>query len=136
MLHKTLILIAGAAVLAACTPAEPPRDVTEIVAERAQARWDAVIAGEHESAYAYYTPGYREQTSAIDYTIEMRGRPVQWMDADVGEVACEDDRCTVVTEVEYRVPSAPAQLSGMGSRRPVEETWIRIDGNWWFVPGS
>lgn len=140
-MRKFVLLSVAAAVLAlaACTPSEPPEPVqtdSDIVSERAQARWNALIAGEHEAGYAYYTPGFREQTSVVDFTIDMRGRPVQWVGAEVISAECGGDRCEVEIDLEYRVPSAPAQMSGMGNRRPIEETWIRIDGSWWFVPGA
>lgn len=132
-------LAVAALSLAACTPSEPPEPEqtdSDIVIDRAQARWNALIAGDHEAGYAFYTPGFREQTSVVDFTIDMRGRPIQWVAAEVQSANCDGDRCEVETDLEYRVPSAPAQMSGMGNRRPIEETWIRIDGSWWFVPGA
>lgn len=135
-MKRTFIALAAVSLAVACTPSEPPPSEADVVSERAQARWDAVIAADHETAYTFYTPGFRQQTSMVDYTIDMRSRPVQWVDAEVESATCDGDRCTLVTQVEYRVPSAPAQLSGMGNRRPIEETWIRIEENWWFVPGA
>lgn len=140
MRNPTLILLATAGLmLAACSPSEPPAPSptdNEIVVERAQARWNALIGGDHETGYGFYTPGFREQTSLVDFTIDMRSRPVQWVAADTTSAECDGDRCVVETQIEYRVPSAPAQMSGMGNRRPIEETWIRIDDAWWFVPGA
>lgn len=141
MRYSTPILLAAAGLLlAGCSPSDPPTEAApadgEIVMERAQARWDALVTGDHETGYGYYSPGFREQMPLVDFTIDMRSRPVQWVAADVLSADCDGDRCTVETEVEYRVPSAPAQMSGMGNRRPIEETWIRIDDAWWFVPGA
>ena len=140
MRYSILLFLAAAGLLtAACTPSEPPAEPPtdgDVVMERAQARWNALIGGDHEAGYAFYTPGFREQTSLVDFTIDMRGRPVQWVAAEVLSADCDGDRCVVETDLEYRVPSAPAQMSGMGNRRPIEETWIRIDDAWWFVPGA
>jgi hypothetical protein len=141
MRYSILILLAvSGLLLSACTPSEPPAEAMQtdgdVVMERAQARWDALIAGDHETGYGYYTPGFREQMPLVDFTIDLRSRPIQWVAAQVVSADCDGDRCTVETEVEYRVPSAPAQMSGMGNRRPIEETWIRIDDAWWFVPGA
>jgi hypothetical protein len=139
-MHKTPLIFAAVALLVvACTPSDPPQSPpsdSEIASERAQARWNALIAGEHEAAYAYYTPGFREQMSVVDFTIDMRSRPVQWVAAEVIGAECDGDRCELEIDLEYRVPSAPAQLSGMGNRRPIDETWLRIDDTWWFVPGT
>lgn len=126
----------AALVLAACGPQEPPRPDHEIVAERAQARWDALLAQDYEAALAFYTPGFQEQTPVAAFTADMSTRPVQWVSARHRTSTCDGDRCAVEMLVGYRIPSAPAQLSGMGNERPVEETWIRIDDRWWFVPGQ
>lgn len=137
---QTALRIAAAAlavlILAACGPQEPPRPDHEIVAERAQARWDALIAGDFATALTYYTPGFQEQTPADAFAADMSNRPVQWVSAEHRESTCEGDRCAVEMLVGYRLPSAPAQLSGLGNQRPVEETWVRIDDGWWFVPGQ
>lgn len=122
--------------LSACSEPEPPPEPTEIVAERAQERWDALVAGDYETAYTFYTPGFRERTDVHAFKADMQRRPVRWISAAVRTTECEKERCTVETDVGYRVPSAPAQLSGMASSRPIEESWIYINDNWWFVPAS
>ncbi|HMB40230.1 MAG TPA: hypothetical protein VKO85_14215, partial [Wenzhouxiangellaceae bacterium] len=77
---SNISLILGMAfLLAACS--EPPRAPEEIVAERAQARWDAVIAGDPESSYEYQTPGYREKTSVMDHVIRYSRRQITWLAA-------------------------------------------------------
>ncbi|NKI35080.1 hypothetical protein HFP89_07865 [Wenzhouxiangella sp. XN79A] len=137
------ILIAGLS-LVGCSPSDPPSEpaaeaapsTDEAVLQRAQGRWNALISGDHETAYGYYTPGFREQMPLVDFTIDMRSRPVQWVAAEALSSSCDGDRCVVEIDLEYRVPSAPAQMSGMGNRRPIEETWIRIDDTWWFMPGA
>lgn len=130
------IAVAALVTLAACSEPEPPPEPTEIVAERAQQRWDALVAEDYEAAYALYTPGFRERTDLRSFEDDMQRRPVRWVSAEVRTTECEKERCTVETDVGYRVTSAPAQLSGMGSSRPVEESWIYINDNWWFVPAS
>lgn len=131
---RPLCCIFGTVVLlAACGESEPPREPSEIVTERAQARWDAVIAGDPESSYEYQTPGYREKTSVMDHVIRYSRRQITWLAADVLEAECTQDRCDVEIMVAYRADGAPGVLSGLEGSRPVEETWIRIDNRWWFV---
>jgi len=129
-LTKLSLILGAAALLAACGDPRPPE---EIVAERAQARWDALISREFETAWDYYTPGFREHTDSRDYDVEMRGRAVVWTDAEVVSAECEEDRCEVSVQVAYRIPHAPAQLSGMESSRRINETWIGIDRQWWYA---
>src|SRR6056297_1146317 len=91
---RDLCCILGTAVLlTACSEPEPPRDPSEIVAERAQARWDAVIAVDPEAVYAYETPGVRQQVSAMDYAVQMSRRQITYRDANVMGVECRENRC-------------------------------------------
>jgi len=132
---KTLRLASLAAALAlvagcASTPSTPQQTLEE----RAQARWDHLVAGEAELALEYYTPGFRDITSAVDYTIWVRNRPVRWTGAEVKDSSCEsEDRCTVVVNVAYRVPGGPPGINAMRMARDIEETWIRIDDDWFYV---
>ncbi|MDT8450151.1 MAG: hypothetical protein RQ847_08230 [Wenzhouxiangellaceae bacterium] len=119
-----------AAVVAACS--QPPRPPEEIVAERAQARWEAMIARDFKRAWQFYTPGFREKSDPADFSAELSRRPVRWDSAEVAEVSCQQARCSVQVEVGYTAAGAPGVLAGMEGRRPVEETWIQIDGEWWY----
>jgi len=115
--------------LAACSEPRPPE---EIVSERAQARWDALVARDYEKAWEYYSPGFRAENSADLFAAEISRRPVKWTAAEVLESQCAVKRCEVTTEVTYTVPRAPGQLADMGGRRDLTETWIEIDADWWY----
>ncbi|MBY6205949.1 hypothetical protein [Halomonas denitrificans] len=136
MIRTHLLIATAAVVLAACGAGEPPRPDHEVVAERAQARWDALLAGDFAAALEFHTPAFRERTPVEAYRADMSNRPVRWVSAEPRAATCEDDRCTMEMLVGYRLSSGPAQLSGMGNQRPIEETWVRIDDNWWYVPGD
>jgi len=117
--------------LAACS--EPPRSPEEIVTERAQARWDAVIDRDPESSYEYQTPGYREKVSVTDHAVRFSRRQITWTAADVLGAECAEDRCTVEIMIGYRADGAPGVLSGLEGSRPIEETWILIENEWWYT---
>lgn len=130
-----VLAVLAAALLAGCADNRPPE---EIVAERAQARWDALVAGDYAAARAYYTPGFRETSTAEEFAAEMSARPVKWTAAEVFEVTCESDaaRCEARSRVRY---STPAVMPGVGPMKSVSgstETWIQIDGDWWYTPES
>ena len=121
-----LILLA----LAGCAMA--PK--TDPVVERAQARWDALVAGDLETAYTFYSPGYRSSTSLIDFGVEMRTRQVRWTAAAYRDHSCEGDRCEVRFDVGFRVPRPVPGLNVYDGTDVVEDTWIRSDGQWWYLP--
>ncbi|NBB93005.1 MAG: hypothetical protein GVY32_07555 [Gammaproteobacteria bacterium] len=121
-------------VLSACGPAEEQQP--ETVEERAQARWNLLAEGEFEQAWAYYTPGFRERIEQDDFARDMSRRPVTWLGAEVLGSTCEEpDRCTVTVEVAYRaeVPGLRQTSSQVELSRRLEDEWIRLDGQWWYV---
>ncbi len=130
MTIRTMAILAAAATLMACAATEPVPEQT--VEERAQERWDLLIANDQIAAWEYHSPGYREMTSAQDFAQEVRRRPVRYTDARVKSADCEEDRCTVTTAITYRVPGGPTGINQMRMTRDIDEQWLRLDGQWWF----
>lgn len=128
-LAAAAVLIAS---LAAC--ASTPRSQDDIVVERAQARWDAVIAGDLETAYTFYSPGFRATTSLIDYGVSMKTRKVRWTSATYKSHECDENRCLVNFDVGFMIGTPVPGLSVYEGSQAVEDRWIRTDGQWWYVP--
>ncbi len=126
---RLLFLSALLVVLTACAPAPTPE---EIVAERAQARWNALVSIDFEGSYDFRTPGYRAETTRTEHVVGLSRRKITWISADVLAVDCEPDRCEVEALVGYRADGAPGALSGLENERPVREIWVRIDDQWWY----
>jgi hypothetical protein len=121
------------ATLAACaTTANDNRD--QLIPQRAQARWDALLGRDYAAAYAYATPGYRSSTSLTDFEIEVRSRRVSYTGAEYREHRCEDAACTVNISVEYTVVRPAAGIPEWQSTSMVQERWIYSEGEWWFLP--
>lgn len=127
-----LLMMTGLiALLSACSDPRPPAEVVE---ERAQARWDAMVARDFQAAWEYYTPGYREQITAAEFEGEMAGRPVKWTGAEVFEVDCAEDepRCEVRVRVDYEARAAVPGVGTLRSQSGVTEIWLQIGGDWWY----
>lgn len=118
--------------LSAC--ATPPQSTGNFVAERAQDRWDALLAGELEAAYAFYSPGYRSTTSLIDFAFGIRARRVHWTSAQYTEHRCSESSCTVTFDVGFRVNQPVPGLDKWDGSQIMEEKWVRTDGQWWYLP--
>ncbi|BCX80660.1 hypothetical protein MIT9_P0234 [Methylomarinovum caldicuralii] len=119
--------------LAACNFAALSRE--ERVARRAQARWDALIRGDIETAYAYLAPGYRKIKSLERYRRGIHGVG-KWREARVERVTCpEKDVCNVDMQVKVRL-MVPRMGEPIESVNPVRERWIYKAGEWWYVPES
>ena len=125
-------LLAALAVVTASCATSPTHD--DPVSERAQARWDAIIERDYDTAYALYSPGYRSAHSRTDFEIQMRSRRVTWTSATYRDNSCEGDVCTVAFDVEYRAPRPVPGLDEYEGRSVIEDTWIKASGDWWYVP--
>ena len=101
---------------------------------RAQARWDAQIAGEYETAYGYFSPGYRAAFPLEAYRSQMRARTVRWTQATVQDQACEENVCKVRVSLEYEVDLATRGAGTVTSVSSLVESWIESDGTWYLVP--
>jgi hypothetical protein len=134
--HMTprLVLAAALALVAAGCGEQTPPGPEDVVAERAQARWDALVGEEFERAWEYYTPGFREQLPAGDFALDMSRRPIDWVGAEVMGVDCaaDDPTCTVRVRVEYKAPLPVPGATDVRSESGTEETWVQLDGQWWY----
>lgn len=100
----------------------------EIVKRRAQARWGALLAGDLDGAYGYASPAYRQMATAKQFKARF-GAAVRWVDAVVDRVSCEEmEACEAVVMLTYR----PVDPPGMETTRPLRETWILVNGEWWI----
>ena len=111
------VLLAGCATLA--------RSPEEIVKERSQARWNALVQRDTSTAYSYFSPGSRAVTSYEDYVVSInRGF---WKSAQVEKVTCPSpDSCEVRLTIGY-------EFQGRGIKTPLTESWIREGSDWWYV---
>ena len=120
--------------LAGCATSPAARDKT--IQERAQARWDALLARDYTTAYEYLSPGYRSATSATDFEIAFRSRRVQYLSAEYQGHDCEESACTVRMKLGYKIVRPVAGLPEWKSDSVVEERWINSAGKWWYLPDS
>lgn len=96
----------------------------ERVRARAQERWDALIAGDVEKAYSYFSPGARQARSLASYRAMIRVG--FWKSAKVESVECPSPGvCRVAVQVEYT-------FRGADLFSPVKEEWVLSDQQWWM----
>jgi hypothetical protein len=130
--NRWFALVLTAAILSAC--ATGPGRVGNVIVERAQGRWEALLAGDFEKAYSYYSPGYRSGTSVFDFTFEIRSRRVIWTSAQYREHSCVENSCTVLFDVGYRVVQPVPGLDKWDGSDELEEKWVKTGGQWWYLP--
>jgi hypothetical protein len=129
----TVLVLLAVMLLSACatTSTASPEN---IVKERAQARWDALLDGDFATAYSYYSPGYRSAMTVVDFEIGIRMRKVQYRTAEYQGHSCEKNVCTVRFKVGYQVATPVPGLGDWESDGMVSEQWIKSNSEWWFLP--
>ena len=128
LLVFTTVLTASATESLAMSAENGPTE--EAVRQRALERWNLLMEGRVESAYAYLSPGYREANSLARYSRTVQGVGL-WKGAEVREIQCKDKRCEVKVVLDLLLGGGPRPVPV-----PVEEDWIQLEdgGPWWFVP--
>ena len=121
-------LLAATLWLAGCAGLSP-QTPEAVVTQRAEARWAYLIGGDFEKAWDLTQPGFRAVVQRDRYARRF-GSGGAWTGAQVHEVKCEAERCTVRVRVAAKVLAPP--FTGQEVVTYVEEVWVRDEGQWWF----
>lgn len=98
-----------------------------VVAERATARWQALIKRDYNGAYAYLSPSSREATTLSNF--QTRIAAIEYRTVTIDKVECMAEVCNVKLTLTYDYP--PGKIKGVVT--PLDESWIIDQGQAWFV---
>ncbi|CAN5494932.1 hypothetical protein BH11PSE11_BH11PSE11_13000 [soil metagenome] len=127
------LLSAGVLTLAGCntvgqsgtSSAASADDPKVVVATRAEERWKALMVGNVNKAYEYFSPATREIMPFSVYQAKLK--PGLWRAIKVKSVVCEAELCKAALLLTYDL----RDIKGM--EMDLEESWIKEGGNWWYV---
>jgi uncharacterized protein YceK len=119
-----LVGLAGCASVGSLTKDSPPEAKQAAVAERAKARWAAMIDGNLDLAYTFLSPASKGIVSLAAFKQQAR---TGYREAKVEKVECEGAVCKVRMFVTYD----HRLMKGMAS--PLEERWVIDEGQAWLV---
>lgn len=119
------VLGLAVAACASISATSAPEVKQKVVAERAEARWQALIKGDVDTAYGFLSAGSKKATSLAIYKSIIK--PGMWRQAKAEKVDCKDELCKVQLEVTYDAKMMK------GITTPIWETWIIEDGSAWYV---
>jgi hypothetical protein len=112
------------------TPKANETDTEREVRSRAQARWQALISGDMQNAYAFLSP-----SSKLAHPFELyksRIQPGSWKEAAARRADCEEQqRCRVSVSVKMKVVAPRAGM--IDHEAQTLETWVLDGGTWWYV---
>lgn len=120
-----LLAVAGCA----SVPAQNDRAAAEVM-RKANQRWQALIDGEIKAAYEMTAPSYRGLVSLQAFRRNFGSGP--WLEAQALQAECELEKCNVRIRMTYASPMP--KLNGGKMTTSILETWIKEDGQWWFLP--
>lgn len=134
-------LLAGAMLLSGCASLGAPDDITQAspewleaqkprIAERAEARWSALIAGDFDAAYQFSSPEYKSVFSLQQFRGKF-GTAVVWNVARVKSVAYDHlSVAHVLVQVEYQAPVGLQDVKGV---REMTEKWLYSADSEWYI---
>jgi hypothetical protein len=102
-----------------------PTAKQKVVAQRAEARWQSLIKGDLDAAYAYLSEGSKATTPLDVYKAKIR--PGLWRQAKVEKVECEAEVC----KVQMQITLDHKLMKGIET--PLNESWIIEKGSAWYV---
>lgn len=125
-------MLLAAILLAACAGTGGGSGST--VAKRAMERWEAVLAADFDTAYNYYSPGFRSSQSRGDFELSQRLRKVQFSNAEFQSEECTENVCLLNFKVSYTIASPVPGIDTWKGNQSLDEKWIRTGGQWWYFP--
>lgn len=120
-------LVGCASTQGALSPSASVEARNALAAERAGARWQALMKGDYPAAYEFMSEASRKLVSLDQFRARSVGRGVVWREATVRGARCDAEVCKVDLFVTYDHP----KIKGMGF--PVTETWVIERGSTWYV---
>ena len=108
-------------------PDSPAAMKEKVVAERANARWQALIERDYGGPTRIFSPASREATSLSKYQAQIQA--IEYRAVTIDKVECVAEVCKVMLTLTYDFPPAKAR----GVVTPLDENWIIDQGQAWFV---
>ena len=106
------------------------------IEERVMGRWDAYLNGDLSGTYEYLSPAVRSSVSSLQYQRSLLAKKVVWTSADYIESECEETVCNVRILLGFTVYGALPGVSSFKDTQEIDESWVLVDGNWYFVPAQ
>ena len=131
----TVVLMLSVGLVSCMQPAKSLTD-GEIVEKQTVAWLQAMVDGKWDETYQFTSPGYRSGVSVTAHAIKMASRRVTWLGGEVLGHSCEDDICVVDMRIVFKVHQPVRSMSEYEGSQVIKENWLKLDDQWWLVPGK
>jgi hypothetical protein len=121
----SIIAVAGCATMGGLGKDSTIEAKRTVLAQRINARWDALIKGDVDTAYTYLSSASKEAYPLNVYKNKVK--PGAWRSVKIDEIGCDADICwaKMILTYDHKVIK--------GVQTPFTEHWIIEKGNAWFV---
>lgn len=124
-----LAVVLASLLLGACATTATVADPKVAVRERANARWQALMAGDFAKAYTFTVPAFKEKMTEAAYIAQF-AQP-QWNGAEVVNVTCAQPTvCVARVKVTIKVLIPRSAMTSITTH--VDENWQLEGGQWGF----
>ena len=101
--------------------------------QRVIAKWDALIKNDFATAYTFTSPAYRQRFSLEAFKGQFSTGRVVWRRIEVVDVDFKGDDAAMVG-INIHFVYHQAQTAGaIDMANYVQEPWVRVDGQWWYL---
>lgn len=126
-----LTVVLAGMLMVACSGDKSPE---QLVKERSEAKWQALIQGDLKAAYPLYSEAFRDTTPFKHFEHRIRGVGL-WSKVSVKSVECRsEEQCLALVDVAV-VTKMRGLDEPLESSTIIEETWVKegVLGRWYFV---
>ena len=100
--------------------------------QRVAAWWDALIRRDFAAAYSFTSPGYRK-TYSLDAFKGKFDKKSNWRRAEVLSVDFKSDDSAIVGINMHFVYHQPQTGEALDMQNYIQEPWVFMDGQWWYL---
>lgn len=123
---------ASPAVAPAAKAGEASPTQQALLEQRVVARWDALIRKDFTTAYSFTSPAYRKLYSLDSFKSKF-GNKATWKRIEVVDVDFKgEDAATVGINLHF-VYYAEQASKPLDMKTYVQEPWVRVDKQWWYL---
>lgn len=100
--------------------------------QRVMDRWDALIRKDFAAAYAFTSPEYRKLFSLNNFKGQF-GNKTSWQRVEVIKVDFKGDDAATVGITLHFAYYPPQAVKALDMKTYVNESWVFVDGQWWYL---
>ncbi len=101
--------------------------------KRVNAKWKGMIDRDFAAVYSFTSPEYRKAFSLDIFKRQFGNGRVAWRRIEVLSVDFKGDDAATVGIRVYTVYHDPQLQKSLDMATVVHESWVRTDGQWWYL---